>query len=196
MGFLNATCPLSKAEIDKAIVEVSIVGNFDFQHLMFYISRGFSGAASILMLALALSHLQCYVRPREQRQIIRIAFYPVVKAVLSCFSIYSYPDSIYFLPSQDLYEPCALAAIFFLFIEFAAPDLDTRDQYFNELELRRPGGGTFQRRRRIETVPGGSLRWYQVRIFVQSFQDRANYLSEQVRGTFFLLHHEHRHSRG
>ena len=164
-SFFNATCPLSKAEIDHPNVEKPIIGNVTLQHLMWYISGGFSVLAVILGTFLAITHLSCYVRPREQRQIIRIAFYPVVFCILGCFSIYSYPDSIYFLPSQQLYEPVALAAIFFLFIEFAAPNTETREQYFYELEHRKQKGGRFakfKRNKSWDVVEGGSLRWYQV----------------------------------
>ena len=97
-SFFNATCPLSKAEIDRANVEKPIVGNVTLQHLMLYISGGFTGLAVVLGTLLAITHLSCYVRPREQRQIIRIVFFPVVFCILSCFSIYSYPDSIYLKP--------------------------------------------------------------------------------------------------
>ena len=88
-GIFNVTCPLSKAEIDRANVEKPIVGDITLQRLMFYISCGFTILAAGLGIFLAITNLRCWVRPREQRQIIRIAFYPVTFCPLGCFSVYS-----------------------------------------------------------------------------------------------------------
>ena len=68
-SFFNATCPLSKAEIDRPNAEKPFVGDVTLQHLMWYISGGFTLLAVALGVFLAITHLSCYVRPREQRQI-------------------------------------------------------------------------------------------------------------------------------
>lgn len=162
MGLFNATCPLPKNTIDGKNAEKPIIGNIKFQRLEFYIAAGFSVICATLMLYVAISHLCCYVRPREQRQIVRICFYPVVFAVCSLFSIYNYGDSLYLQPTASLYEPVSLTAIFFLFVEFAAGKPDTREQYFYELENKRQVGPRFGKKRWV-VANGGSLRWYQVR---------------------------------
>lgn len=160
MGF--ATCPLPKDEIEGGPSEAPIVGNVTFQNLLFYISLGFAGITVLSCLHIASTHLVCYVRPREQRQVIRILFYPVVLAVTSAFSILNYTAYLYLWPAAGLYEPISLAAIFFLFVEFAAPDTTTREQYFNDLDAKRQKGGRFELKKAWTLVPGGSLRWYQV----------------------------------
>ena len=127
MGLFNATCPLPKDAIDAKNAEKPIIGNVTFQHLEFYIAAGFSCVCVTLMFFVAVSHLSCYVRPREQRQIIRICFYPVTFAICSAFSIFSYPVSIYAQPAAAIYEPVSLAAIFFLFVEFSAGNPENRE---------------------------------------------------------------------
>ncbi|KAI0145595.1 organic solute transporter Ostalpha-domain-containing protein [Xylariaceae sp. FL1272] len=161
MGLFNATCPLPKDEIEGGPAESPIVGNVTFQNLLFYISLVFTGVAALSCLSIAITHLRCYVRPREQRQVLRILFYPVVLAVTSSFSILNYEAYLYLWPAAGLYEPISLAAIFFLFVEFAAPDTTTREQYFNDLDAKRQKGGRFQLKKAWTIVPGGSLRWYQ-----------------------------------
>ncbi|KAI0431894.1 organic solute transporter Ostalpha-domain-containing protein [Xylaria sp. FL1042] len=161
MGLFNATCPLPKDEIEGGPAEQPIVGNITFQNLLFYISLAFTGITVLSCLSIAITHLCCYVRPREQRQVLRILFYPVVLAVTSSFSILNYTAYLYLWPAAGLYEPISLAAIFFLFVEFAAPDASTREQYFNELEAKRQKGGRFELKKAWTLVPGGSLRWYQ-----------------------------------
>ncbi len=165
MGLFNSTCPLPKGYIDAPNAEKPIVGNVKFQSLMFYISSGFTFLNVIISTVLILRHLLNYYRPREQRQIIRITFLPPLYAILSLFSIYSYPDSIYLTPARDLYEPIALASLFFLFTEFVAPDQETRERYFDQLENRSKRGGRFSfRNKGYDVIPGGSLRWFKVRI--------------------------------
>ncbi|KAI1749863.1 organic solute transporter Ostalpha-domain-containing protein [Xylaria castorea] len=161
MGLFNATCPLPKDEIEGGPSEQPIVGNITFQYLLFYISLAFTGITILSCLSITVSHLRCYVRPREQRQVIRILFYPVFLAVTSTFSIFNYTAYLYLWPAAGLYEPISLAAIFFLFVEFAAPDASTREQYFNDLEAKRQKGGRFELKKAWTLVPGGSLRWYQ-----------------------------------
>ncbi|KAI0859835.1 organic solute transporter Ostalpha-domain-containing protein [Xylaria cubensis] len=158
---MAATCPLPKDEIEGGPSEQPIVGNITFQYLLFYISLVFTGITILSSLSITISHLRCYVRPREQRQVVRILFYPVFLAVTSTFSILDYTAYLYLWPAAGLYEPISLAAIFFLFVEFAAPDASTREQYFNNLEAKRQKGGRFELKKAWTLVPGGSLRWYQ-----------------------------------
>ena len=161
MGLFNSTCPLSKAYIDKPNAEKPIIGNVKFQDLMFYICSGFTIWTVIISMALMIKHLMFYYRPREQRQIVRIAFLPPLYSILSLFSIYSYPDSIYLIPARTLYEPVALASLFFLYTEFVAPEPDTREMYFSQLENRKKRGGRFSRNKAYDVFPGGSLVWFQ-----------------------------------
>lgn len=165
MGELfNGTCPIPLSEIRKPNIEEPIFGKVTMQDLLVYIALGSSVYTTIVCSYLAISHLLHYVRAREQRQIIRSCFYPLFFAVFSTAAIYSYPDSIYLEPARDLIEPISLAALFLLFLEFAEPDVDRREEYFSSLELR-VQLGTFSKQTKV--IPGGSYRWFQVGTFEQ-----------------------------
>lgn len=163
MGIFNDTCPVPNSVIEAPNAEQPIFGSISFQHFLFYISAGFTVVGCGLAILLAIRHLTCYVRPREQRQIVRIAFYPVVFALFSCFSVLSYPASLYLLPLANVYEPVALIGVFLLFVEFAAPDPDTREEYFRNLPHQRQVGGKFGFGGKWQIEEGGSSRWYHVR---------------------------------
>lgn len=151
----------AKDDVELLNAEQPIFGNVHFQDLLFYIGGGFTAITILCSLFLAISHLSCYVRPREQRQIIRILFYPVVFGLCSCFSILDYPASLYLLPTASIYEPVALMGIFLLFVEFSHDDPGSREQYFSELDHKRKTGSQLKKDG-WQTVSGGSLRWYQV----------------------------------
>lgn len=160
MSFLfNGTCPIPLSVIKEPNREKPIFGKTTTQDLLVYISVASAGYTIIVCCYLILTHLLHYVRAREQRQIIRLAFYPLFYAVFSAASVYTYPDSIYLRPAGDLIEPISLAALFLLFLEFAEPNPDRREEYFGSLELK------YQVKRfskEMQTVPGGSYRWFQV----------------------------------
>lgn len=156
MGLFNTTCPIPIEETLSSNIAEPITGTLTYQALIAYISFGSTIYVAVVCSYLALTHLLHYVRVREQRQIIRLTFYPFVLAIFHTLAIYSYPNSIYLLPVGQLIEPISLAALFFLFVEFAEPEPDEREQYFRNLELR-----VLQGRKPI-TLPGGSLRWFQV----------------------------------
>lgn len=155
----NATCPIPLSEIERPNIEDPIFGKVTTQDLLVYISLGSAAYTTLACLYLALTHLLHYVRAREQRQIIRLCFYPLFFAVFSAAAVNSYPDSIYLEPARDLIEPISLAALFFLFLEFAEPDINRREEYFSSLELR-VQLGRFSKETKV--VPGGSHRWFQV----------------------------------
>lgn len=75
--------------------------------------------------ALVAMHLYRYCAPREQRQIIRIAFAPFVFALISLAEIYNYSIARYIDPISSFYEAICLCALFLLYIQFAAPTSST-----------------------------------------------------------------------
>lgn len=155
----NTTCPIPLSEIRRPNVELPLFGRTTFQDILVYISLGSAVYTTLVSCYLASTHLLHYVRAREQRQIIRLAFYPMFFAVFPAASVYSYPDSIYLRPAGDLIEPICLAALFLLFLEYAEPNHDHREEYFSQLELR------VQAKRfssQTKSLPGGSYRWFQV----------------------------------
>lgn len=54
------------------------------------------------------THIRRYRAPKEQRQIIRIAFSVVIYTVVAFFEIYSYAAAQYIDPIGDVYESFGL----------------------------------------------------------------------------------------
>lgn len=158
----NGTCPLPKDEASLLLAGDPVLGSLTFQHLILLISIGCAGATTVISLFLILKHLHRYREPKQQRQVIRIIFTPVVFAVLSVLCILDYNAAIYIIPLRDLYETFALASIFILAVQYVAPDEATRDAYFSNLENRKKRGSTFSRSKEYDVIPGGSLIWYRV----------------------------------
>ncbi|KAK5124489.1 hypothetical protein LTR85_001706 [Meristemomyces frigidus] len=80
-------------------------------------------------------HIRRYRAPKEQRQIIRIAFSVVIYAVVAFFEIYSYAAAQYIDPIGDVYESFGLCALFLLFIQYAAPaDGTPHDDLFSAVK--------------------------------------------------------------
>lgn len=192
MGIFNSTCPIPNSVIKAPNDEEPILGNMTFQHLMFYIAGGFMIITAISSIALAITHLSCYVRPREQRQIIRIIFYPFFFAIFSCFSILDYPASLYLLPLNSIYEPVALVAIFFLFMEYAHDDPSSREEYFLHLPHQRTAGGKFGFGGKWVIEEGGCLRWFHVRMPALKITSCAD-SSGQICRSLHLLRCQHTH---
>lgn len=71
-------------------------------------------------------HLLRYNAPKEQRQIVRIAFAPFVFALVSLASIYDYSAAAYIDPISSFYEAICLCALFLLYVQFAAPASKTK----------------------------------------------------------------------
>jgi hypothetical protein len=77
---------------------------------------------------------------------------PAIFAIFAFFSVWFYDEASYLVPCGDLYECFALVALFYYIISVVAPDAGSRNAFFDQLELHEHG----------ETVPGGSLKWFQV----------------------------------
>lgn len=75
----------------------------------------------IISLILVFMHLLRYSAPKEQRQIIRIAFTPVVMAIVAFVTFLSYDVAQYIQPVIDLYDSSALASLFLLYVQFGVP---------------------------------------------------------------------------
>lgn len=74
-----------------------------------------------ISLVLVFMHLLRYSAPKEQRQIIRIAFTPVIMAIVAFVTFLSYDLAQYIQPIIDLYDSFALASLFLLYVQFSVP---------------------------------------------------------------------------
>lgn len=88
---------------------------------MLYVSGAATIVAFVIVVALIINHLRRYRCPKEQRQIIRLAFAPFVFALVAFFEVLSYEIAPYIDPLGDLYEAFCLCALYLLYIQFAVP---------------------------------------------------------------------------
>lgn len=104
---------------------------------------------------LATGHVLHWVRPDEQRQILRIILFDVVFSISAFFSIYFYAAAGYIHPAAVYYEGFAMTAIFLLFVQLVCPNSQNRAQFFTSLERRWMNG-------KAKKGSKGSLRWFRV----------------------------------
>lgn len=159
-----------------------VLGPFTTQNVLFIFSIACAGITTVISLFLIMKHLHRYTEPRQQRQIIRIIFTPVVFSVLYALSVLNYKVAIYLQPLTALYETFALAALWLLYTEYVAPDEHTRLSYFANLENRKPKGSYFKPKG-YEVIPGGSQKWYQSKycaVFVYVVIDIVTTFVEEI----------------
>lgn len=162
-AMVNTTsqCPLPDNWQEFSVSPVKVAGPFTLQHLLFLFSIACAGLTTIISLFLIMKHLHRYTNPKQQRQIVRIIFTPVVFATLSAISILSYSAAQYMQPLTALYEAFALASLFLLMVEYVAPDENTRAAFFENLECHKPKSQWLPSKG-YNVVPGGSGPWYRV----------------------------------
>lgn len=147
----SSTCPPLP---DSANVQaVPIAGSLTFQHIIQIIGWVCFAITTLLCILLCIPHFRRYRAPQEQRQIFRILILPVVYSITSVVSIHLYHASQYIEPIAGIYEAIALTSLFLLYVYYVAPDVHSRDEFFQKLEQRRKNG---------EIVAGGSLGWFRV----------------------------------
>ena len=104
---------------------------------------------------LIFTHLAIWVRPNEQKQIVRLILFAPIFAIFNFFALWFYNVSWILKPFSELYECFALVAIFYLMVLYVSPDEDYRETFFHHLQ--RLGRYSQQPKHRR-----GSLRWFQV----------------------------------
>ncbi|KAK5108514.1 hypothetical protein LTR62_008254 [Meristemomyces frigidus] len=112
---------------------------------MLWAAAGCTVATTTIALSLITLHVRRYRAPREQRQIIRIAFSTVIYAIVAFFELYRYDVARYIDPLGDFYEALGLCALFLLFIQYAAPSgtYDDHDDLFEAIQAAEEIKSTF-----------------------------------------------------
>lgn len=85
-----SSCPLPKDAAEYKVVPVPAIGPFTTQHLLLLISGSAALLTGFISYFNIIKHLHRYTEPKQQRQIIRILYFPVVFSVLSAVSIIDY----------------------------------------------------------------------------------------------------------
>lgn len=120
-------------EEDMLLTEEPIWHDYTFHRLGLWLSAVFSIIAIAVSFFLIFMHATHYLKPFEQRHIIRILFMVPVYAAVSFLSFYYYNHSVYFEVLRDCYEAFAIASFFSLLCSYVAADLHQQKIYFRSI---------------------------------------------------------------
>ncbi|MCJ1353989.1 MAG: hypothetical protein MMC33_003976 [Icmadophila ericetorum] len=118
----------------EPIIEEKLPIGLTVHHLGLILSAAFGLASVILSMYLIWRHATHYLKPYEQKHIIRILFLVPIYSTVSFLSYIFYKHAIYFQTIRDCYEAIAIASFFTLLSNYMAPDLRSQKDYFRTLE--------------------------------------------------------------
>ncbi|KIV76855.1 hypothetical protein PV11_08710 [Exophiala sideris] len=160
---------------DLKITEDDIWDGHTFHEIGLGVGIIFTFIAVVISFFLIGMHATHYLKPWEQKHIIRILFMVPVYAAVSLLSYYYYNHSVYFEVIRDCYEAFAIASFFSLLSAYIAPDLHQQKIYFRTItpknwifpirQMQRCAGGPNGWLR----TPRSGLTWFNV-IWVCVFQ--------------------------
>jgi hypothetical protein len=81
-------------------------------------------------------HLFHWVKPLEQKQIVRIILFVPIYSQLAFWGLWFYHSNGYLVPLGQCYEGLALIALFVLYVQLVAPFASYRDAFLGLLERR------------------------------------------------------------
>jgi len=123
---------------DMTIVEDTIWHDYTFHQVGRWICAISGLIATVVSLSLIFMHATHYIKPWEQRHIIRILFMVPVYSVVSFLSFVYYKHSVYFEVLGDCYEAFAIASFFSLLCSYLAKDLHEQKNYFRNISPIKP----------------------------------------------------------
>ena len=118
---------------DMKITEDPIWHGHTFHTLGLVIAAIFTAISLLVSFALIGFHATRYLKPWEQKHIIRILFMVPIYSAVSLLSFYYYQHSVYFEVIRDCYEALAIASFFSLMCSYLAPDLHQQKIYFRTI---------------------------------------------------------------
>jgi hypothetical protein len=124
-----------------------------FHKLTILISAPCLAVTAISSGYLAWKHVRNYTAPQEQRQILRIIALPVFYSLFNFLALCWYRTYQFIQPLSQVYESFAIAALFFLILEWVCPEGTDREKFF-----------PFKDKKGV-VVEGGSLAWFKVSPF-------------------------------
>ncbi len=127
MAVCNSTLSL------EVISEQPLWRGYTFHHFGLFLCAVFGGIATIIGLTLIFLHATHYLKPYEQRHIIRILLLIPVYSVVSFLSYYNYQHAIYYDILEGCYEAFAISSFFTLLCHYIAPNLHDQKDYFRTL---------------------------------------------------------------
>ncbi|KAF2112556.1 organic solute transporter Ostalpha-domain-containing protein [Lophiotrema nucula] len=131
----NTTCAYDEKE-DQRIEEEPLWHSLKFHHLGLILSATFGLLAVVISFFLIVRHATHYLKPWEQKHIIRILFMIPIYAMVSFLSYLYYRHAVYFEVIRDCYEAFAIASFFTLMCHYIAPNLHEQKEYFRNIEVK------------------------------------------------------------
>ncbi|KAF2477366.1 DUF300-domain-containing protein [Lindgomyces ingoldianus] len=130
---VRPVCEAASQE-EERIKEDPIWKSLTFHHFGLILSATFGLLAVVIALFLILRHATHYLKPWEQKHIIRILFMIPIYATVSFLSYIYYRHAVYFELIRDCYEAFAIASFFTLMCHYVAPNLHEQKEYFRTIE--------------------------------------------------------------
>ncbi|KAF1927384.1 DUF300-domain-containing protein [Didymella exigua CBS 183.55] len=118
----------------ETISETPLWKSLTFHHFGLIISATFGTIAVVVAFFLIVRHATHYLKPYEQKHIIRILVMIPIYAVVSFLSYLYYKNAIYFEVVRDCYEAFAIASFFTLMCHYIAPNLHEQKEYFRNVQ--------------------------------------------------------------
>lgn len=137
---------------------------YTYHQILLIVSAVTTTLCLIFSVSLASVHLSNWVKPREQKQLVRIIIFPPISGIFSLFALWFYDASWVLEPFPELYECFALVAMFYLLVLYVAPHESHWDHFFMNLQR----FGVVKNKPKLKH-DGGSLRWFKM-IWVMVFQ--------------------------
>ncbi|KAF2270046.1 DUF300-domain-containing protein [Lojkania enalia] len=130
----DAVCESAEHEKVGTGDEEPLWHSLTFHHLGLILSATFGMLAVVIAFFLILRHAMHYLRPWEQKHIIRILLMIPIYATVSFLSYLYYRHAVYFEVIRDCYEAFAIASFFTLMCHYIAPNLHEQKEYFRNIE--------------------------------------------------------------
>ncbi|ORY15136.1 organic solute transporter Ostalpha-domain-containing protein [Clohesyomyces aquaticus] len=169
------TCEAAAQE-EERIKEEPIWHSLTFHHLGLILSAVFGLLSVCIALFLIMRHATHYLKPWEQKHIIRILFMIPIYATVSFLSYMFYRHAVYFEVLRDCYEAFAIASFFTLMCHYVAPNLHEQKEYFRGIEpknwvwpmnwMQKCTGGESKG---IFRKPSSGLTWFNI-VWIAIFQ--------------------------
>lgn len=132
MGWPKCNSALENAVLD----EQPMWHGYTFHRIGLWISAITGIVAIALSFFLIMMHATHYLKPCEQRHIIRILLMVPIYAAVSFLSYYFYLHTVYYEVIRDCYEAFAIASFFALLCHYLAPNLHEQKIWFRSVTPR------------------------------------------------------------
>lgn len=164
---------------DSIIAEAPLWKGFTFHHFGLFLAAIFGLISVVVSLWLIYMHATHYLRPNEQKNIIRILFMIPVYSVVSFLSYLFYKHAVYYEVLRDCYEAFAISSFFTLLCFYIAPDLHEQKEYFRGIRPQNWFLGVFWMQKCTGGEDRGPLRkprsgltWFNVSAISDNVEER------------------------